>query len=129
MEKKNTITTMIVLVIILGLVATIVLLVIDNRQKQAQLDAIASERVNAADAAEADSGETSPTEGESESGTGSDAEMLCTQEFLSEKGITVRLRDWTAGKTISSPVTITGEIPGSWSFEGGFPVVLVNWDG
>lgn len=33
------------------------------------------------------------------------------------------------GKTISSPLTVTGEARGTWYFEGSFPVVLTNWDG
>jgi hypothetical protein len=52
-----------------------------------------------------------------------------TQEFTSLKGIKARISNWVQGKALTSPLTITGEIPGNWSFEASFPVVLTNWDG
>jgi hypothetical protein len=33
------------------------------------------------------------------------------------------------GGTITSPVTVSGDAPGTWFFEGSFPVVVVDWDG
>lgn len=50
-------------------------------------------------------------------------------EFTSPKGVLITLDDLPSGASLSSPVTITGEVPGSWSFEASFPVVLVDWDG
>jgi hypothetical protein len=50
-------------------------------------------------------------------------------EFTSPKGVLIKLNDLPSGASVSSPVTITGEVPGSWSFEATFPVVLVDWDG
>lgn len=52
-----------------------------------------------------------------------------TKEFTSEKGVVIRLYDWQDNKQLSSPVTIEGEVPGNWSFEASFPVVLTDWDG
>ncbi|NCU38420.1 hypothetical protein EOL96_05175 [Candidatus Saccharibacteria bacterium] len=56
-------------------------------------------------------------------------EQPSTIEFSSPKGVTVRLDTWTKNKVISSPATITGEIPGNWSFEADFLVMLTDWDG
>ena len=33
------------------------------------------------------------------------------------------------GDVVTSPIEITGEVVGNWSFEATFPVVLVDWDG
>ncbi|HRZ30517.1 MAG TPA: DUF333 domain-containing protein [Candidatus Paceibacterota bacterium] len=34
-----------------------------------------------------------------------------------------------AGDNITSPLKITGEVRGNWSFEASFPIILTNWDG
>lgn len=52
-----------------------------------------------------------------------------TKTFKSDKGIELRINNWSDNKQISSPLTITGEVPGNWSFEASFPVVVVDWDG
>lgn len=52
-----------------------------------------------------------------------------TKEFTSKKGVVLRLYDWVDNKELSSPITIKGEVPGNWSFEASFPVVVTNWDG
>jgi hypothetical protein len=52
-----------------------------------------------------------------------------TTRYTSPKGVTIFLDDFAPGRTITSPVTITGQVPGDWSFEASFPVVLVDWDG
>lgn len=41
----------------------------------------------------------------------------------------ISLRAPTARATITSPLTIEGEAPGPWFFEGSFGVTLVDWDG
>ena len=48
------------------------------------------------------------------------------QEFTSPKGVTVRLHDWSERQVVTSPLKISGEIPGNWSFEASFPVVLLD---
>ena len=50
-------------------------------------------------------------------------------DFTSPKGVTMTLDDWDPTRTFASPVTITGMVPGNWSFEATFPVVLTDWDG
>ena len=42
---------------------------------------------------------------------------------------TVVLTSPLSGNTVSSPVTLTGYVRGSWAFEGDFPVTMVDWDG
>lgn len=64
-------------------------------------------------------------------GNGTFTEVIENQqyEYTSEGGVKILLDDFASGKSLGSPVTITGEVPGSWSFEAVFPVVLVDWDG
>lgn len=52
-----------------------------------------------------------------------------TKTYVSDKGVVIKINNWSDNKKIASPLTITGEVPGSWSFEASFPVVLVDWDG
>lgn len=52
-----------------------------------------------------------------------------TSDYVSLKGVAIELDALAAGASVGSPVTITGRVPGSWSFEGSFTVVLVDWDG
>jgi hypothetical protein len=49
--------------------------------------------------------------------------------FSSAKGVDITINDLKSGDTISNPYTLTGEVPGNWSFEAIFPVDLVDWDG
>lgn len=48
--------------------------------------------------------------------------------YTSDKGVDVIVYDWQDDKTLTSPVTIRGKIPGSWSFEASFPVSLLGAD-
>lgn len=52
-----------------------------------------------------------------------------TQQFTSTKGVAVELNDWTENQLISNPLTLSGRVPGSWSFEAQFPVVLKDVNG
>ena len=56
-------------------------------------------------------------------------ELVGAVQFNSENGVLITLNDFQANKHISSPLTITGEVPGSWSFEAVFVAVLTDWDG
>jgi hypothetical protein len=47
-----------------------------------------------------------------------------TRTFPSAKGISIELDDWPTNSVITSPLTIHGRVPGNWSFEASFPVVL-----
>lgn len=47
-----------------------------------------------------------------------------TRTFASLKGVTIQLDNWTDDMQITSPFTVTGKVPGSWSFEASFPVAL-----
>lgn len=49
--------------------------------------------------------------------------------FTSPKGVEITLDDWDPTRELRSPVTLTGTVPGNWSFEASFPVILTDWDG
>lgn len=51
-----------------------------------------------------------------------------TGEFTSEGGIPIVLDEWTE-QPVTSPLTVSGEVPGNWSFEASFPVRLTDADG
>lgn len=55
-----------------------------------------------------------------------DTQTAQTREFTSPKGVTVKLHEWTDRRVVTSPLNITGEIPGNWSFEASFPIVLLD---
>jgi len=52
-----------------------------------------------------------------------------TRTFTSIKGVVIQLNSWTDDIQLTSPVTLTGQVPGSWSFEASFPVVLKDGAG
>jgi hypothetical protein len=49
--------------------------------------------------------------------------------FISKNGVEIHLSKFESGDSIASPLTLTGEVPGTWSFEASFPVVLKDADG
>ena len=49
--------------------------------------------------------------------------------YGSEKGVEMIVTSPLKDSVVTSPLTITGEVPGFWYFEATFPVTLVNWDG
>lgn len=52
-----------------------------------------------------------------------------TQQYTSPKGIKVTIYTPVKGEKISSPLVVLGEVPGNWSFEGNFPVIIKNSEG
>ena len=48
------------------------------------------------------------------------------REFESEGGVKIYLDSPQHLDSVTSPVTLAGEVPGSWSFEGDFPIELRN---
>ena len=56
-------------------------------------------------------------------------QALKTRTYTSEKGIAVELNEWSDSQLITSPLTLTGRVPGNWSFEASFPVELTTSDG
>lgn len=58
--------------------------------------------------------------------SGNGGENASVHEFTSPKGVTVRLHDWAERQVVTSPLAISGEIPGNWSFEASFPIVLLD---
>ncbi len=49
-----------------------------------------------------------------------------TNDLVSEKGVVLYLKDVNSGDTVNLGESITGEITGSWYFEGEFPVRILN---
>ena len=49
-----------------------------------------------------------------------------TRLYTSIKGVGIELNDWSASKPIASPLTVTGRVPGNWSFEASFGVELTD---
>ena len=144
MDKKNVLIG-ILIVLVLGLAVTTTYLFVDNQHKQEKID-VADQAADKAQGDEdsdqsdgSDNGGAAPDNGQSgtdgdSSGNGDsngtvDDGSASTMEFFSDKGVEIRLYDWEKSKVLTSPATIRGEIPGNWSFEASFPVVLVNWDG
>lgn len=56
-------------------------------------------------------------------------ELTGPVDFTSDGGVAMEINDFQEGETISSPLTITGRVPGNWSFEADFPVSLIDDDG
>lgn len=53
------------------------------------------------------------------------AQTPSTRTFTSTKGVKVEVNDWVDNKLLTSPATVTGRVPGNWSFEASFPVDVV----
>lgn len=47
------------------------------------------------------------------------------RSFTSAKGVKIEIDNWPKSGVISSPLTITGKVPGSWAYEGSFPIDVV----
>ena len=56
-------------------------------------------------------------------------EPVATSEFASEKGVEIKIDDFATGQTVESPLVLTGQVPGNWSFEASFGVRLETADG
>ena len=71
-------------------------------------------------------------DGQTQDGQGQNTDGQDTQngsnEFTSTNGEVVRVTAPAADSAVSSPLTVTGEVKGSWSFEATFPVELVDGD-
>lgn len=64
------------------------------------------------------------TEELNEGGVDSGQELQ-TRQYESVRGTTITIDDWADGRMVDGNLTITGMVPGSWSFEGSFPVAVV----
>jgi len=50
-------------------------------------------------------------------------------EYVSRKGTRITLSAPHSGEVMVSPVVVKGSVPGNWSFEGSFPVILLDSTG
>jgi hypothetical protein len=57
-----------------------------------------------------------------------DGSTEVTTKYTSKHGDTVTVNAPKAGDRISSPLTVSGVVPGPWSFEANFPVEIVDAD-
>jgi hypothetical protein len=55
---------------------------------------------------------------------GGDSSAGGTTEYTSKHGDSVTVTEPVSGAAITSPLTVSGVVPGPWSFEASFPVVL-----
>ncbi len=129
MNKSNNIITIILAIIVIGLVAWVGYLLINN-QNNDRIDSVTD--FESCAAAGNPVMESFPRQcvvnGVTYTEIIDDVEET-SKTFTSDKGVAIKINDWSDSKEISSPLTITGEVPGNWSFEASFPVVLVDWDG
>ena len=72
------------------------------------------------------SGDTSSDTTDTTPDTSSDENPVSNTSFESEKGTVITLTSPTRGATVASPLKVTGNVPGSWSFEGQFTVRLLD---
>ena len=54
---------------------------------------------------------------------------VATTSYTSEKGVKVTVTAPATNAVISSPLNVSGEVPGSWSFEASFGVRLIDAQG
>ncbi len=59
----------------------------------------------------------------------SDDQQPATTTYTSEKGVKVTLTSPVSGTRVTTPLTVTGSVPGSWSFEAQFSVRLIDAQG
>jgi len=58
-----------------------------------------------------------------------DETSIETVEYVSRKGIRISLSEPLSKAVVASPVIVKGTVPGSWSFEGSFPVTILDSTG
>lgn len=61
--------------------------------------------------------------------TSGDTKQTTSTTYKSEKGVTVTVTAPTSGSKVTTPLTVTGSVPGSWSFEAQFSVRLIDAQG
>lgn len=71
--------------------------------------------------------EASSSAAENTSGGGQDGDIDPSMH-ISEKDVTINVSSPGRGSSVSSPLQVTGQIPGSWSHEGEFTLRLLDGD-
>jgi len=61
--------------------------------------------------------------------TSDDTKQTTSTTYKSEKGASVTVTAPTSGSKVTTPLTVTGSVPGSWSFEAQFTVRLIDTQG
>lgn len=57
------------------------------------------------------------------------SQSLTTRHYQSSGGVEIEINNWADNIKVASPLEITGKVPGNWSFEATFPVVLESSSG
>lgn len=52
-----------------------------------------------------------------------------SDRYVSTKGVVLKITSPAQDSPVAGPLTVLGQVPGSWSFEGQFPVVLKDQSG
>lgn len=123
-------------VVIAVLVAAIVYVLVKDRDAEDEVRITSFEQCVAAgfEVAETDPPTCTTDDGETFTGVSVEppdepTEEAISTEVASDKGIVVSVDSPLVGETISSPLTITGSVPGSWSFEASFGIELLDGNG
>src|SRR5690606_25855026 len=58
--------------------------------------------------------------------TPADAEQVDSSSYQSEKGVAITVTSPVRGATLTSPLTVKGSVPGTWSHEGQFTLRLLD---
>ena len=57
------------------------------------------------------------------------SQSLTTRRYQSNGGVEIEINNWADNIKVVSPLEITGRVPGNWSFEASFPIVLESSSG
>lgn len=115
---KRTLISLIVVTLVVGLTTIAFLGWSGSREAAREADDVSSEA--------ADKQPSEPQRDESnDTAPGTDGPVA----YTSANGVVLRLDDPVQGVALSSPLTIRGQVPGTWSFEASFPVELRAADG
>lgn len=111
MKKGRVTSTILVILIVLGLLASVFYATYQWQQNRvAELEGKVSDLTTQLDDAK------KPQTGE-------------TYEYTSAKGVKVKIFLPTKNSEVTSPLVVIGEVPGNWSFEASFPTMIKNSEG
>lgn len=52
-----------------------------------------------------------------------------SNQYTSEKGVDITVDTPKPGQSVRLPFTVSGKVPGNWTFEANFPIELIDKDG
>lgn len=117
--NKWKVSTVVLAVIAAGLIAGLLYINYQRNLTAGRLNQITSERNEAQRQLAIAKGDTD----------GTDTHATAGSDYTSAKGVAVVVTSPAKDTTIKSPLTVSGKVPGNWSFEGQFGVMLKASDG